>query len=611
MTNTFIAGTDQLLLLALEYECKRRNIDLPWGAASLHLNAYAKPDGSKQHLVKVRKARIYYGLPVPPPFPKDDKENPQYSDKEILNFATLVYVKPGTEEDANGTPGTMPPIYTPRPIAVGPHLPYYGRPGWPLSVDVADEMMTLLAIRGSQWSTTTPLTVEPPPGAQSIKKKARSAKAIKVEQEDEDDDDFTLKSVRKVSSTPTASQKKKAQLLTKASASKGSPNKPSGVAKSKRYTPLKKMQSKASLEDTPVRALTNGMAATGVNSSPVKTPSRKSAAASKKKAKVTKTAPPTPSNEEEMLAMPLLTPAKESEQPHKYGRRDEDVHVEPSETSGDTLLNAPPGFDMGRNLDLQNSGPRSDALGFHDQSVHSQGNRSFGYQSAMPGMPNQSMQRQSNFGNNMPRPTLPGNHHQSMQHQGGQVFDPQPMMVNGSGLSMPAQSNYAYNTHGQQMLHHGQHMAGMQQNHGQIWQTQNSMANNNMSQAMQPMQQMPMQQMYNLMPQPGTMQQQQQQFVPASGFPGFGMDAGLMAREPMPGYVDEMSEYMTSTGHSMAESPRLSLGSGNTRLSGISPDVADSKPQQGDASMFGDLMLVDMNGELVDDDFNSDLTPNY
>ena len=84
-----------------------------------------------------------------------------------------------------------------------------------------------------------------------------------------------------------------------------------------------------------------------------------------------------------------------------------------------------------------------------------------------------------------------------------------------------------------------------------------------------------------------------------------------MAREPMPGYVDEMSEYMTSTGHSMAESPRLSLGSGNTRLSGISPDVADSKPQQGDASMFGDLMLVDMNGELVDDDFNSDLTPNY
>ncbi|CAC9889753.1 unnamed protein product [Aureobasidium pullulans] len=72
---------------------------------------------------------------------------------------------------------------------------------------------------------------------------------------------------------------KKAQLSTKGSASKGSPNKPSGVAKSKRYIPLKKMQSKAPLEDTPIRAMTNGMAATGVNSSPVKTPSRKTAAA--------------------------------------------------------------------------------------------------------------------------------------------------------------------------------------------------------------------------------------------------------------------------------------------------------------------------------------------
>ena len=149
-----------------------------------------------------------YGTPMSPPAPKQDKENPQYSNQEILNFATLIYVKSGTEEDANGVPGTMPPIYTPRPIAVGPHLPYYGRPGWPLSLDVADEMMTLLAIRGSQWSKTRPLTVEPPPGALSIKKKAKSAKAIKVEQED-DDDDFTLKSVRKVSSTPTASQKKK------------------------------------------------------------------------------------------------------------------------------------------------------------------------------------------------------------------------------------------------------------------------------------------------------------------------------------------------------------------------------------------------------------------
>ncbi|TIA06268.1 hypothetical protein D6C80_10420 [Aureobasidium pullulans] len=72
---------------------------------------------------------------------------------------------------------------------------------------------------------------------------------------------------------------KKAQLSTKGSASKGSPNKPSGVAKSKRYTSSKKMRSKAPLEDTPVRAMTNGMAATGVNSSPVKTPSRKTAAA--------------------------------------------------------------------------------------------------------------------------------------------------------------------------------------------------------------------------------------------------------------------------------------------------------------------------------------------
>jgi len=160
---------------------------------------------------------------VPPPFPKQDEESPQYSDKEIINFATLTYFKPGTKGDANCIPGTMAPIFAPWPIAIKPYLLYYGRPDWPLSLDEADEMMTLLAIRGSNWPKTTPLTVIPANGALSTKKKAKPARAIKVEQEDEDDDDFTLKSVRKVSSTPTASQKKKAQLSIKGLASKGPP----------------------------------------------------------------------------------------------------------------------------------------------------------------------------------------------------------------------------------------------------------------------------------------------------------------------------------------------------------------------------------------------------
>ena len=113
---------------------------------------------------------------------------------------------------------------------------------------------------------------------------------------------------------------------------------------------------------------------------------------------------------------------------------------------------------MGRNPDLQSSGPRTDALGDQNQSMYYRGNQSFGSQPSMPSMPNQSKQRQRNFGNNMPRPTMPGNDHQPLQRQSGQMSDSQLMMANSSGLSMIVQAN-------QVMNNHGQHVPDMQQNH--------------------------------------------------------------------------------------------------------------------------------------------------
>jgi len=82
--------------------------------------------------------------------------------------------------------------------------------------------------------------------------------------------------------------------------------------------------------------------------------------------------------------------------------------------------------------------------------------------------------------------------------------------------------------------------------------------------------------MYNLMSQPGTMQQQQQ-FVSTSGFSHFEMDPGSMAREPMPGYVDEMSAYFTSTSHLMAESLSVAETSCPTASVPMSPTASLSR----------------------------------
>ncbi|KAF1346614.1 hypothetical protein BDV97DRAFT_416585 [Delphinella strobiligena] len=57
---------DQLLLLALEYECAKLGQPLPWDEAVKHVKEGASGQAVVQHLAKVRKYRIENGQPVPP-----------------------------------------------------------------------------------------------------------------------------------------------------------------------------------------------------------------------------------------------------------------------------------------------------------------------------------------------------------------------------------------------------------------------------------------------------------------------------------------------------------------------------------------------------------------
>lgn len=61
-------GTDQHVLLAVEYVCARDGIPVPWEAVAEIITPHLSGEAIKQHLAKVRKARVSDDLPVPPVF---------------------------------------------------------------------------------------------------------------------------------------------------------------------------------------------------------------------------------------------------------------------------------------------------------------------------------------------------------------------------------------------------------------------------------------------------------------------------------------------------------------------------------------------------------------
>lgn len=144
-TDRSLVEKDQLLLLALEYECAKLGQPLPWDDAVKHVKEGASGQAVVQHLAKVRKYRMEMGQPVPPeplkrrlPKPRqlagkgskvlpddvtDDDEdnyiNPFKGSKSRMVFAPIHDPNPKTPSNkitlSQSTP-PAPPVLRRRPI---------------------------------------------------------------------------------------------------------------------------------------------------------------------------------------------------------------------------------------------------------------------------------------------------------------------------------------------------------------------------------------------------------------------------------------------------------------------------------------------------------------
>jgi hypothetical protein len=242
--------------------------------------------------MKVRKARIYFGLPVPPPelktAGKGAKKKPEIAqwadDKEAQTFNTLTYIKDGYKCEM---PGTIPPIYTPlgadsaAPTALTDALfldpaamPDYEADDVDMAddSDMADEYAALFPVE----TTFKAETIESMAAKEDVKKatkkasrkgpkkdskKSRLSKEV-IESGDTDEDD--------IKPTP-----RKPNLSTAiSSASVLSPHKPKGITKIKKpSTALSKgfqldaagtPQSAADIKVTPVRSPAKQAAASSI-----------------------------------------------------------------------------------------------------------------------------------------------------------------------------------------------------------------------------------------------------------------------------------------------------------------------------------------------------------
>lgn len=260
------------------------------------MNGGAKWDDAEggsvfQHLNKLRKARIFFGLPVPPPRKgkrgtMDDPKIP--SEKEIKTYRSLTHIRPDHEDKMDGTPGTMKARYAPLPISGRPDLPIYDPtqdpPMWPLPEGFAFQKYNKDAI--------TPGASKPTPA--SDKRQAKSLKiSVKKEEEEEEfipvvstekkgrstkkvvkaqEDDVVQpsgKSARKGKNTPAASKRKAAAKADSTS----TPAKPQGIPKVKKATATQKktpatlnkiadsLNEKLDLDATPSKQARGGMKA--------------------------------------------------------------------------------------------------------------------------------------------------------------------------------------------------------------------------------------------------------------------------------------------------------------------------------------------------------------
>ncbi|KEQ70998.1 hypothetical protein M436DRAFT_65810 [Aureobasidium namibiae CBS 147.97] len=252
---------DQLTLLSLIYILERENIKVPYEELNLLVNGGAKWDDAEggsvfQHLNKLRRARIFFGLPVPPPRKgkrgtMDDPKIP--SEKEIKTYRSLTFIRPDHEDKMTGTPGTMKAQYAPIPIPGRPDLPIYeptqDPPMWPLPDGFAfekygKEIVTpgakaapasdkrqvksvKISVKKEEEEEFVPVV--------STEKKGRSTKKAAKAQED-DVVHPSEKSARKGKNTPAASKRKAAAKIDSTS----TPAKPKGVPKSKKAAATQK-----------------------------------------------------------------------------------------------------------------------------------------------------------------------------------------------------------------------------------------------------------------------------------------------------------------------------------------------------------------------------------
>jgi hypothetical protein len=349
---------DQLALLCLIHILEREKVEIPYQELNLHINGGANWDDKEggpvgQHLTKVRKARIYFGMPVPPP--KKSARNSTTADapkrpseKEIKTYHSLTYTRPGREDKMDGIPGEMQARYTPIPIPDRPDLPIYDAtrspPMWPLPegfhflkyeikskapviAPASDKKQPKLLKSSVDEKVDAPVT--------STEKKRRSAKKV-VKAEDDDDAQYSAKPARKAQN-PLAPTKRKTAADR---ALESTPAKLKGVPKSKK-TP-------ATQKKTPA-TVTKKLSALIVDSSgkvveSAETPSKKSGSV-KPRPKVN-TAP----EQEPLSAEVSSATINETEPPvQSFGRVNMDGVSMPAQSFGNMHAGLPPNrFQMGK-----------------------------------------------------------------------------------------------------------------------------------------------------------------------------------------------------------------------------------------------------------------------
>ncbi|KAI5207130.1 hypothetical protein E4T39_02187 [Aureobasidium subglaciale] len=215
-------GVDQLFLLSLIYELELRGVDIPYAAAALHVNPASSAQSVEQHLTKVRRARIFFGMPVPPPKNHVAEELDPVTEKIAKVYNTITFTKSGHEDKIiEGTPGSIPISYTPLPNPDRPHLPHYGDANHPPVVP-ADKnkksRFTKSGVKAMKREKDDEYVRHTP-----VEKKSNSSKKV-TKTESRDDPTIKKPSARKPLATP--SKASKPQGVTKSKKTPSSISKP-------------------------------------------------------------------------------------------------------------------------------------------------------------------------------------------------------------------------------------------------------------------------------------------------------------------------------------------------------------------------------------------------